>query len=1322
MGDIRMPPIKFQWPYSEMIERQLMNSSNNRSTGTIVKSLASRFVDLWISKLKFPSMKAKLAVSVALLGLASPVLALESQSITFGPISPMDVADAPFTITATASSSLDVAFGTSTSTVCAVSANTVTLLASGTCTIAADQSGNSTYSAAPQVVQSFQVKDLTPNGVSFPSITSAPLGIFVFSNAVTVSGITDEVDINIENGEYSVGCTANFFSTPGKILSGKLLCVRHMTSESASTKTITKVTVGRLITYFESETEPPDTTPDQFRINDITNVEPNSSVVSLPVPIQGINVPTPISIVGGEYSVGCTSTFVSTQTTVRNRNVVCIRVTTAGTFSSIKTATLTVGDVSDNFSTLNRAAIDGISFSESLSRIPGIENVGKIFRDSIDSSKIYATSNSGLAISEDFGLSWKTSKYSEYLTNNTLNLYGLTQDTTTPSTWYGLTINQLYKSQDNGSTWKSMRLDSVGSLVCVGVNPVDPNFIVIGVAVVSGGSPGNTSLYISQTGGGSWSLTHTTIPYMGCDFMFDGVSTDSFFLITNGTYYSINKIQVSSGAAESIYLPEINQLWTSNSARLKTQDGKSAYQLWRFKQCIEDFNSTAKCSAQISIDSSSDGGRTYIRRGEGSLGISLTQSITALVSQFRISDISVNSWLGSKMGVISQLQERVDSSFITTNAIFESVSEGSSWQRRMLPSGVSMPTSILALTNSGNSALLLATERGIYRKQFGEEDWQNSSVGLSAPTVSVIASSRSSSTTVMLGTKEAGAYLTTNGGTTWNSSNKGLPPFSNILGGCFDSASDLLGYVVVGTKLYRTIDRASNWTATPTPPPLTNVRGVYCPPGKPNVVYAAGSGGLFTLARSDNAGLSWTNIDGLDGASVNSLALSPQSDTIYVGASTGLFKSISRDSLTKISSAIFARIAVSPFNPQHIYGVTPVLANVGFDYMKVQMSLDDGVSWRDINPPPEVRYGGGSLQYWKAVTGIAVHPTSNDVIFVSSSMGGIFASFDNGIVWLQLGKSTSTSSVFSLDLLFAGAQRAAFGASRSISRDSTDTLLVIAGGADGYVTRLALSTPLAPSNPPRLLNIATRGRVETVDNVMIAGFIIQGSSPKKVLIRARGPSLAAAPFNVPGTLSDPFLTLYSGATPIDTNDDFAQHANAAQIPADWIPANAKEAAIATTLSPGAYTAIVNGVGATSGVAIVEVFEIDQPGTPLINIATRGPVYTGDNVMIAGLIIQGDAPKTVLITARGPSMAGPPHNVPGTLANPTLTLYSGQTVIGTNDNWIDAANATQIQTAIGAPSNTLESAILVTLQPGAYTAIVSGAGGGTGLAIVEVFAQ
>ena len=260
------------------------------------------------------------------------------------------------------------------------------------------------------------------------------------------------------------------------------------------------------------------------------------------------------------------------------------------------------------------------------------------------------------------------------------------------------------------------------------------------------------------------------------------------------------------------------------------------------------------------------------------------------------------------------------------------------------------------------------------------------------------------------------------------------------------------------------------------------------------------------------------------------------------------------------------------------------------------------------------------------------------------------------------------------------------------------------------------------TTPPRLLNLSTRGQVQTGSNVMIAGFIIQGSTSKKVLIRARGPSLAAAPFNVPGTLADPFLTLYSGATPIDSNDDYASHPNAASIPVDWVPTNSKESAIVATLNPGAYTAIVTGYGTTSGVALVEVFEIDHPETPLINISTRGPVYTGDNVMIAGLIIQGDTAKTVLIAARGPSIAGPPFNVPGTIANPTLSLYSGQTVIASNDNWPESANAAQIRMAIGVPTNGLESAILITLQPGAYTAIVSGANGGTGLSLVEVFAQ
>jgi hypothetical protein len=137
------------------------------------------------------------------------------------------------------------------------------------------------------------------------------------------------------------------------------------------------------------------------------------------------------------------------------------------------------------------------------------------------------------------------------------------------------------------------------------------------------------------------------------------------------------------------------------------------------------------------------------------------------------------------------------------------------------------------------------------------------------------------------------------------------------------------------------------------------------------------------------------------------------------------------------------------------------------------------------------------------------------------------------------------------------------------------------------------------------------------------------------------------------------------------------------------------------------------------VAIVEILEIDEASrAPLLNISTRGLVGTGQDVLIGGFIIEGNAPQKVVIRARGPSLAQ--HAVPGVLANPVLQLFSGQQPIATNDNWQDAANAAAIQSSGFAPADALESAIFVTLSPGAYTAIVTGAGGTTGVAIVEVF--
>jgi len=138
------------------------------------------------------------------------------------------------------------------------------------------------------------------------------------------------------------------------------------------------------------------------------------------------------------------------------------------------------------------------------------------------------------------------------------------------------------------------------------------------------------------------------------------------------------------------------------------------------------------------------------------------------------------------------------------------------------------------------------------------------------------------------------------------------------------------------------------------------------------------------------------------------------------------------------------------------------------------------------------------------------------------------------------------------------------------------------------------------------------------------------------------------------------------------------------------------------------------------VAVVAAYEVGQPEAPLVNLATRGHVRTGSDVMIGGFVIAGGASQTVAIRAAGPSLGA--YGIANPLANPTLTLVrsSDQAVIATNDNWGTAANASQLAAKGLAPAHALESALLVNLPPGAYTAIVSGAGGGTGVGTVEVF--
>jgi hypothetical protein len=246
-------------------------------------------------------------------------------------------------------------------------------------------------------------------------------------------------------------------------------------------------------------------------------------------------------------------------------------------------------------------------------------------------------------------------------------------------------------------------------------------------------------------------------------------------------------------------------------------------------------------------------------------------------------------------------------------------------------------------------------------------------------------------------------------------------------------------------------------------------------------------------------------------------------------------------------------------------------------------------------------------------------------------------------------------------------------------------------------------------------------QVLTGNDVMITGFVISGNTNKTVAIIGTGPSLEG--YGIPNFLPNPRLTLVrsSDQAVIASNDDWGVSATSAHLAATgFAPTNPVEAGIYITLPPGAYTAILSGAPGTTGIGVAAVYEIDNPGTPLVNLSTRGQVRTGNDVMIGGFVIQGNQPQTVAIVGTGPSLAA--YGIANPLANPTLTLVraSDQSVVATNDNWGSAANAAQLQASGFAPPNPLEAAILVTLQPGAYTAILSGVGGGTGTGVVAVY--
>ncbi len=344
--------------------------------------------------------------------------------------------------------------------------------------------------------------------------------------------------------------------------------------------------------------------------------------------------------------------------------------------------------------------------------------------------------------------------------------------------------------------------------------------------------------------------------------------------------------------------------------------------------------------------------------------------------------------------------------------------------------------------------------------------------------------------------------------------------------------------------------------------------------------------------------------------------------------------------------------------------------------------------------------------------------TGDSVVFGFSASGTPTPTYQ----WYRNGVAIASGT--SATLVVSGATSANAG-----------TYTCTATNAAGAVTsNPAVLAVVNSASPGRLVNISCRATVGTGANILITGFAVGGagtSGSESLLIRGSGPALV--PFGVTGTLADPQLQLFSGSNVLGSNSGWAGSAAisgaAAAVGAfAWSDTSSHDAALLESLSGGAYTVQIAGETGDTGVALAEIYDATPAGgytatSPrIVNISARVQVGTGGNILIAGFAIGGNTSRTVLIRASGPALGE--FGVTGTLADPQLQLFSGATVLQSNTAWGGNPQVAAAAASVGAfpwsSTGSKDSAILVTLPPGAYTAQVSGATGDTGIALVEVY--
>jgi hypothetical protein len=382
--------------------------------------------------------------------------------------------------------------------------------------------------------------------------------------------------------------------------------------------------------------------------------------------------------------------------------------------------------------------------------------------------------------------------------------------------------------------------------------------------------------------------------------------------------------------------------------------------------------------------------------------------------------------------------------------------------------------------------------------------------------------------------------------------------------------------------------------------------------------------------------------------------------------------------------------------------------------------------WREIGIGVSAGSDNGQSKTWDSLYTVQnFGRQTNSVPFIT----GVVYQDTNGNGFYDSGEGIGGIRVDVTGASFFAVTSSSGGYSVPVPAVNTSRTVTFSGGAFPTAQRTANIAGLlnakvdlvvpAAALPTYLANVSSRLLVQTDDNALFAGFFIQGTQQKRVIVRALGPSLG-----ITGQLANPTLELYSGGTLIATNDDWNnQPAADRQAVQDSIPpTHLNEAALVRTLpvNPAGYSAIVRGLNNSTGIGVVEVYDLDDPPvSKLVNISARGVSQTGNDILIGGTIVLGQKSQKVVVRAIGPSLT-----VAGKMANPTLQLRdSNGALVIENDNWGTGGQEVEIQALGFAPSNALESVVISTLSGNraSYTALVRGANNATGIAVVEVYA-